>query len=104
MTQTKPAATATAVPDRSRRGAVADLVAVGLELVFIGVSVAVRAWLNRRRVPIHADAAPLFATWLAHVGPGTPLAVATAAVLVWRGPSWAARLPWRRLQFGAYLA
>lgn len=104
MTQTQPAATATAVSDRSHRAAVSDLVAVGLELVLIGLSVAVGAWLNHRRVPIHADAAPLFATWLPHVGPGTPPAVATAAVLVWRGPSWAARLPWRRLQFGAYLA
>jgi hypothetical protein len=104
MTQTQPAATVTAVPDRPGRATVADLVAVGLEVVLIGMSVAVGAWLNHRRVAIHADAAPLFATWLPHVGPGTPLAVATAAVLVWHGPSWAARLPWRRLQLCGYLA
>ena len=104
MTQTQPAATATAVPDGSGRPAVADLVAVGLELLLIVVSVAVGAWLNHRRVPIHADAAPLFAAWLPHVGPGTPLAVAAAVVLVWRGPYWAARLPWRPLLLGGYLA
>ena len=104
MTQTQPAARTTAAPDRSGRLALADLVAVGLELVLIVVSVVVGAWLNHRRVPIHADAAPLFATWLPHVGPGTPLAVGTGLVLVWRGPSWAARLPWRRLLLGGYLA
>jgi hypothetical protein len=82
----------------------ADLVAVGLELLVIGASVAVGAWLNHRQVPIHADAAPLFGTWLPHIGPGTPLAIGTAVVLVWRGASWAQRLPWRWLQLCGYLA
>src|SRR5215468_7021937 len=104
MTQTQHVATAATVPDRPGRSAMAGMVAVGLELALIGAAVAVGAWLNHRRVLIHADTAPLFATWLPHVGPGTPLAVATAIVLVWRGPFWAQRLPWRRLQLSGYLA
>jgi hypothetical protein len=52
--------------------------------------------------PVHASAAPLFAQWLPHAGPGTPLAVGVAAVVVWRGPYLAAVLPWRRLLATAY--
>ena len=40
---------------------------------------------------------PLLAQWLPHVGPGTPLAVVVAVVVVARGPAWAERLPWRAL-------
>ena len=47
-----------------------------------------------------ADAPPLFAEWLPHVGVGTPLAVLVAtAVVVW-GPALAGRLSWR-LALGA---
>ncbi|MGM1059778.1 hypothetical protein [Saccharothrix sp. Mg75] len=42
-----------------------------------------------------AGAPPLFATWLPHVGVGTPLAVLVAVAVVARGPDLAARLPWR---------
>jgi hypothetical protein len=52
--------------------------------------------------PVHAGAAPLFAHWLPHAGPGTPLAVAVAAVVVWRGPEVAARLGWRPLLGAGY--
>jgi hypothetical protein len=104
MAQTPLVATAPAPASRTGHRRTTDLVVVGVEMVLIAVAVAVGAWLNHRRVPIHADAAPLFATWLPHIGPGTPLAVAAAAVLVWRGPSWARRLPWRRLLLGGYLA
>ncbi|MGW9433774.1 hypothetical protein ACWHA1_38390, partial [Streptomyces decoyicus] len=40
---------------------------------------------------------PLYAWWLPHVGPGTPAAVAVAAVVVVHGPSTAQRLSWRVL-------
>ncbi|WP_256338826.1 hypothetical protein [Streptomyces sp. 2112.3] len=40
---------------------------------------------------------PLYAWWLPHVGPGTPAAVAVAALVVVYGPSTARRLPWRGL-------
>jgi hypothetical protein len=54
--------------------------------------------------PVHAGAAPLFAHWLPHVGPGTPLAPAVAAAVVWRGPEVATRLGWRRLLGAGYVA
>ncbi|WP_412741783.1 hypothetical protein [Krasilnikovia sp. MM14-A1004] len=47
--------------------------------------------------PVHASAAPLFAQWLPHTGPGTPLAAGVAVLVCWRGPALAARLPWRPL-------
>ncbi|WP_306745745.1 hypothetical protein [Saccharothrix yanglingensis] len=51
-----------------------------------------------------AGAPPLFATWLPHVGVGTPLAVLVAvAVVVW-GPDLAARLPWRGALGAGYVA
>nr|WP_310315242.1 hypothetical protein [Saccharothrix longispora] len=51
-----------------------------------------------------AGAPPLFATWLPHVGVGTPLAVLVAvAVVVW-GPDLAARLPWRGALGAGYAA
>jgi methylthioxylose transferase len=40
---------------------------------------------------------PLLAQWLPHVGPGTPLAVVVAVVVVARGPVWAEQLSWRAL-------
>jgi hypothetical protein len=52
---------------------------------------------------VHASAAPLFAHWVPHAGPGTPLAVLIAGLVVWRGPARAATAPWSRLLTGAYL-
>jgi hypothetical protein len=91
-------------PTSGRRLSVGDAVALGIEVFLVGAAVAVGAVLNHRGVPLHADAAPLFARWLPHVGPGTPVVLALAAVGVLRGPAWAARLPWRRLLGSAYLA
>jgi hypothetical protein len=48
-------------------------------------------------------AAPLFATWMPHAGPGTPLAVAVAATVV-SAAGLADRLPWRRLLAATYAA
>ncbi len=45
---------------------------------------------------------PLLAVWLPHVGPGTPVAVAVAVLVVARGPETAARLRWRPLLGAAY--
>ncbi|SRR6266508_225273 len=104
MAKTKPDRTRPADPARRRPPARwADPSVLVVQAAVVGVAVVVGAVLNHRRVPIHADAAPLFATWLPHVGPGTPLAVAIAALGVYRGPDWAARLPWRRLMIGGYL-
>jgi methylthioxylose transferase len=83
------------------------MAAVAIEAALVAVSIVVGALLNRSGVPIHADAAPLFARWRPHLGPGTPFALAIAAAVVWRGPDLAGRLAWRPLLaagFGAALA
>jgi hypothetical protein len=104
VAQTELVVTGEAAPDTSGHRLRAAVVVSGLELALLAAAVAAGAWLNHRRVPIHADAAPLFGNWLPHAGPGTPVAVVTAVVLVWRGPAWARRMPWRRLLPGAYAA
>src|SRR5205814_2120598 len=98
-TTTVPPAPA-APADRRLRGA---LLLLGIEVVLVGAAVTVGAALNHRRVPIHADAAPLYGRWLPHLGRGTPVAVALAAAVVWLGPQLAQRLPWRRLLPLVYL-
>ncbi|GAA2501565.1 hypothetical protein [Winogradskya humida] len=52
--------------------------------------------------PVHATSAPFTGIWLPHAGPGTPLALAVAALVVLHGPRLAARLSWRRLLLAAY--
>jgi hypothetical protein len=82
-------------------------VVVAAEAALVAASIVVGVGLNRSGVPIHADAAPLFAHWRPHVGPGTPLALAIAAAVVWRGPVLAQRFAWRALLaagFGAAVA
>ncbi len=95
--------TKVAATRRAGDGVGADLTMLAVQAVLVGCAVIVGAYLNHRRVPIHADAAPLFATWLPHVGPGTPVAIAIAVLVVYWGPAWAARLRWRRLLVGGYL-
>ena len=100
-------ATTTSVPEqpvtRPRRSH-ADLVLLAVEAGLVAAAVVVGAVLNHRHVPIHADTAPIYGRWLPHVGPGTPLAVALAVVVVWWGPGLAGRLGWRRLMPVTYVA
>src|SRR2546423_12058267 len=86
------------------RTARTDLVLLGVEAGLVALAVAVGALLNHWHVQLHAAAAPLYATWLPHLGPGTPAALALAAAVVWFGPGIAARLPWRRLLPLTYIA
>jgi methylthioxylose transferase len=85
------------------RLSVGGAVVLGVEVCLVGAAIAAGALLNHDGVPLHADAAPLCARWLPHLGPGTPLCLIVAAVVVVRGPGWAARLPWRRLLACTYL-
>ena len=78
-------------------------VALAVEAALVAVAVAVGAVLNHRHVPVHADAAPLYAVWLPHVGPGTPFAVVVALAVIRYGPGLAQRLPWHRLAVSGYL-
>ncbi|MEU4157243.1 hypothetical protein [Actinoplanes sp. NPDC026670] len=83
----------------SRPDRVAAAVAVGL----FALASLVGAVLTLTDRPVFATAAPLFAKWLPHAGPGTPLALLVAVLAVTRGPDLAARLPWRRLLGLSYL-
>ncbi|UQU64352.1 hypothetical protein COUCH_36255 [Couchioplanes caeruleus] len=83
-----------------RRDAAAAIVAV--TLVALAAVIGGLLYLNGR--PVQASAAPFYAHWLPHVGPGTPLVVAVAALVVWRGFTVAERLSWRALVGTAYVA
>jgi hypothetical protein len=85
-------------PRRDPGDLFAAAAAIGL---FIAAAVAggVLYLLHR---PVHASTAPLFAHWLPHAGPGTPLALAVAVLVCVHGPDLAARLSWRRLSLIAY--
>ncbi|GIH15000.1 hypothetical protein [Rugosimonospora africana] len=85
-------------------GSPGDRLVLAVEAGLVGAAVLVGAILNHHGVRIHADAAPIYGRWLPHIGPGTPAAVALAAIVVLRGEAWARRLRWGRLLGAAYLA
>jgi methylthioxylose transferase len=91
--------TTTRTPVGSRR---ADIWTGAAALGLFATASIVGALLYLAGRPVLASAAPLYAHWLPHVGPGTPLAVGVAGLVMWRGPELAARLPWRRLLAAAY--
>jgi hypothetical protein len=85
-------------PDGAPAGARrADVRASLAALAVFALAVIVGAGLGLAGRPVRAPAAPLFAHPLPHLGPGTPLALVTAGLVVWQGPALAARLGWRRL-------
>ncbi|MEV0005482.1 hypothetical protein AB0H28_24780 [Micromonospora sp. NPDC050980] len=85
----------------SRRG---DLVAVAVEAALLAAAVVVGLVLNRRGVGLHADTAPLYATWHPHVGWGTPLAAAVALVVLGPGLRWSRSARWGPLLAAGWLA
>uniref|UniRef100_UPI003908935F hypothetical protein n=1 Tax=Asanoa ferruginea TaxID=53367 RepID=UPI003908935F len=83
----------------------ADLLAAGIAVALVCAAVLVAvADPAVTGVPSTRIAAPLFARWLPHVGPGTPAALVLAAAVSWHGPALADRLPWRRLLGVSYVA
>lgn len=82
-----------------------DIAIVLLVFLLVAVAAAAGFYLNRpgSGVVLWAPAAPLFAVWLPHVGPGSVFAVLIAVGVAAWGPSFAARLPWRRLLALGYL-
>jgi hypothetical protein len=87
-----------------RAGTVADLGAVlAAGLVVVAAAVVGRGLLATG-VDIFLPFPPLLAEWLPHVGPGTPVAVAVAVLVVAQGPALADRLRWGRLLGIGYLA
>lgn len=81
-----------------------DLTVLAVEAALLAAAVAVGAVLNHHDAGLHAEAAPLYATWRPHVGWGSVPAVLVAAGVVARGPDLARRLPWPRLLAAGWLA
>lgn len=82
----------------------ADAVTFALVFALVVAAGITGWWLNGYGRRVWALAPPLFAQWLPHAGPGTPLALAVAVLVVAYGPGLAARLPWPRVLASAYLA
>jgi hypothetical protein len=83
----------------TRRG---DLVAAAIGLGSFVLAAVVGGALYLAGHPVRASSAPLYAHWLPHVGPGTPLALLVAAATWFYGPGLAARLRWAALHALAY--
>ena len=85
-----------------RRDSVADLLAVAAGAVLVVAAALVGRRLLADGVAILLPFPPLLAQWLPHVGPGTPVALATAAAVAGWGPPLAATLRWRPLLVTAW--
>jgi hypothetical protein len=91
-------------PQQQAREGRADVVTAAVALGLVAVAVVVGAVLYLSGRPVHAGAAPIFARWAPHLGPGTPFALLVAALVVWRGPALARTLSWLRLLAAGYTA
>ena len=83
------------------RGTRLDLAVVAAVAGLVVVAAVVGRALLAAGVDIFLPFPPLLAEWLPHVGPGTPVAVAVAVLVVAHGPALADRLrlapaAWRR--------
>ncbi|MYS21700.1 hypothetical protein GTW78_16170 [Streptomyces sp. SID4948] len=79
-----------------------DLVAAGAAALFFLVMAGIGAWLQRDSYLLKSPWPPLEAWWRPHAGPGTPLAVIVAVLVIGYGPGLAARLSWRGLLWSAW--
>ncbi|MGN9917318.1 hypothetical protein [Micromonospora palomenae] len=91
-------------PDRAPARDRGDVVVLAVEAALLAAAVAVGAVLNHRGVGLHADAAPLYATWRPHLGWGTPAALLVAGVVLGPGLRWARTARWGPLLGAGYLA
>jgi hypothetical protein len=94
---------APSAPEVSPRPALADVAAAGGAVGLVALAAVVGAILYLADHPVRASSAPLFAHWLPHVGPGTPVALAVAVLVVCQGERVAATLAWRRLLALGYI-
>jgi hypothetical protein len=74
-----------------------DLSAAAAATLLVVTAAVVGTVIQHRDGTLRVNWPPLLADWEPHVGPGTPAALAVAAVVVAYGPSVAARLRWRVL-------
>lgn len=86
-------------------GVRADLIAAGLALALVAAASAV-VWVLHLFSParIYAWAAPLFGNFVPEIGPGTPIVLVVAVLVVARGPEVAARLRWSLVCVTGYAA
>jgi methylthioxylose transferase len=87
---------------RTRSGTGADLLVVAAGVALVVLAALVGRALLADGVDLFLGWPPLLAIWLPHLGPGTPVAVAVAVLVVARGPELAGRLRWRPLLVAAY--
>jgi hypothetical protein len=71
-------------------------------VALFAAAVLVGRHLHRVHDVLHLNWPPLYARWEPHAGPGTPAALAVAALTVALGPGLARRLPWRALPWTAW--
>jgi hypothetical protein len=71
-----------------------DLVIVALAVGFVVIAVIIGWLMNLVGVPLHAPTAPLYARFHPHLGPGTPLALVMAALVISFGPQIATGWRW----------
>ncbi|MFI8201499.1 hypothetical protein [Streptomyces sp. NPDC085937] len=84
-------------PVRDSRGTLLDGYAVVAAAALVLVAALVGTHIQNRYGTLRVSWPPLVGTWMPHVGPGTPAAIAVAVAVVAYGPALTARLPWRRL-------
>ena len=89
-------------PVRTRPGTRADLLVVAAAAGVVVLAAVVGRALLAGGVDLFLPWPPLLAEWLPHAGPGTPVAVTVAVLVVARGPDLAQRLRWRPLLGSAY--
>lgn len=89
---------------RTRWGTVADLAVVAGAVALVVAAAVQGNRLKAAGVDLFLGFPPLLAGYAPHVGPGTPVAVAVAVLVVVRGPELAARLGWRPLLLLGYAA
>lgn len=80
----------------------ADILAALVALALIGVAALVGGLLYLAGHPVQASSPPFYAHWVPHIGPGTPLALLIAGLVVWHGQALATRLSWRSLLVAGY--
>lgn len=86
------------------RALLRDLCSAALATGLVTAAILVGRHTDDFRDTLRVDWPPLLADFDPHIGPGTPAAVLLAVAGVAYGPRVSARLPWRALTLGAWLA
>jgi hypothetical protein len=81
-----------------------DVAAIGVVVLLVVAAALVGQALLATGVDIFLGFPPLFASWAPHVGPGTPLVIVTALLVVLHGQQVAERARWGRLLAGSWVA